>query len=113
MKLSTGWLNIGLNRMANLESSRVEGYRGMDGREVANESSESAPASRDQRVSELAGGMGWCTIRAREPQIDGKNHLTFSGVRADTALNADLEQLRDVGHGHVYMYGLRTRPCRS
>jgi len=31
---------------------------------------------------------------------------------ADTALNAELNEARNCGHGHVYLYGLRTCPCR-
>ena len=41
------------------------------------------------------------------------DRLTFNPARVDTAFNADIEQLRDVGYGYVYVYGLRTRPCGS
>ena len=40
-------------------------------------------------------------------------HLTFRPARVDTACNANCEQLRDDGHGHVYVYGFCTRPQGS
>jgi O-acetylhomoserine (thiol)-lyase len=39
--------------------------------------------------------------------------LTRPHAPVDTATYADLDQARDEGHGHVHLYGRRTRPCRS
>jgi hypothetical protein len=39
--------------------------------------------------------------------------LTLTFVAIDTALYAELWEARNCGHGHVHVYGLRTRPWVS
>jgi hypothetical protein len=39
--------------------------------------------------------------------------LTFNPASLDTVFNAELEESRNCGHGHVYAHGLRTRPRGS
>jgi hypothetical protein len=39
--------------------------------------------------------------------------LTFGVGAVDTGDNAELKEIRNCGHGHVYVYGVRTHPCGS
>jgi hypothetical protein len=40
-------------------------------------------------------------------------NLTSPATSVDTASNAKLKGIRNCGHGHVYVHGVRTRPFGS